>query len=312
MAHLSANTKLSFIPHKFLNNKIKLSTIGTNITYKNNNYILSLHHNLPIMSCFDEQKNQMNICINSNWSETIIIDNSEYKSESISEFQNKIPKEKTELTLKSDKRYSLILHGVIFIPFDNLSENLKLPYIAAYCTENIKNISGMSGSPVFCDNKLIGLFSKYDSINNLYYILPIYIIIKNIEKKNNNTIFCSNNTNIKKINNFNIKDDMVYHRTLNIKIPINTFFLIEGDDDLTFIGENNITIYIKPYTDLVLPNINDIICEDNSYKLTIRLMTLLKILNFPKKIIIDILQKTNENKELWFKLNGNDVTIISK
>jgi hypothetical protein len=51
---------------------------------------------------------------------------------------------------------------------------------AAKLQQNIVDLSGLSGSPVFIDDKLIGVFSKFDVKESIAYIIPIYVIIKNI------------------------------------------------------------------------------------------------------------------------------------
>ena len=93
-----------------------------------------------------------------------------------------------ELIMYSErKRYILSVSGLEMIPYDNINDNYCIPYIKA-TTEN-DTYSGLSGSPIFYKNKLVGIFSKYCKDINTALIIPVYVLIKNIEKKDNQHIY---------------------------------------------------------------------------------------------------------------------------
>ena len=144
----------------------------------------------------------------------------------------------------------------------------------------------------------------YDENKKIGYILPIYILIKNLIKKNNNYIFLLNDNinNINKINLYNVKKksisifdynnikeiNCIYHNKLKCYIPINTFYLIEGDVSKYVNIYNNLSkkiyiLYFEEDTNLDI-NINTNILyneyEDKiKYNLNVRLLKLILHIN---------------------------------
>jgi hypothetical protein len=311
---------LSTIPTLGKQLDIKLNSFI--LSYKSKKFIVSLHHNIPINNVTDEQGNVMDIHINSLWSEILILKSDtvnciDYKV--FNEIQNKLPKGGDIITLLADARYNMVVKDNIMIPFDNLSTDFTLPYITAEFTEPIAQIAGFSGSPVIINNKVVGIFSKYNIMTKTAYILPIYIAIKNLDKTNNNSIFYCNTLNVKKINTFNVKNQEIYHPTFKININVNSYFLIEGDDNLYVNVTDNTNTETKtliiPYENLIADNSNEIIKDDSSYKITSRFLTLINRFNIDKTIIKLIFTKLNRNhqrSQLWFNMNEGQLTIESK
>jgi hypothetical protein len=64
---------LTLISSKFLNKHIEIQLKGFIFNFLNINYIITLHHNLPIENVL-YNTNLMDILINSNWSEILILD----------------------------------------------------------------------------------------------------------------------------------------------------------------------------------------------------------------------------------------------
>jgi len=305
-----------------MNKQLDIKLNSFILSYKSKKFIVTLHHNLPINNVTDEEGNMLDIHINSQWSEVLIIKSdminlSNYKQ--FNEIQNKPPKEGNEMILLADGRYNMVAKEVSMIPFDNLSTDFTIPYITAEFTEPIATFAGLSGSPVVINNRVVGIFSKYNVMTKTAYIIPIYIVIKNLDKTNNNSIFHCNTLNIKKINTFNVKNQEIYHPTFKININVNSYFLIEGDDNMsvnvTDSMNNESKTMIIPYNDLIADNSNEIIKEVSSYKITSRFLTLINRFNIDKNIIKLIFTKLNKkdiHTQLWFTVNNGQLTIDSK
>jgi hypothetical protein len=177
----------------FLNKNLEQKLYSFILNYKKINYIISLHHNLPIDKVYNDLNIELNIKVNSCWSEVLILqtDNVDIEKYHInSKIQNKIPKINQVMYIKTnDQRYETIMIDHVFIPFDNINNELTIPYLRTRLYEKIENLSGLSGSPVYIEDSLIGVFSKFDIEESIAYIIPIYIIIKNITKKDNINIY---------------------------------------------------------------------------------------------------------------------------
>lgn len=285
---------------------------GFILSYNNSNYIISVHHFLPIDKVMTNNSN-LDIIVNSCWSEILIcsgnIDNyTKYKK-----INTSIPKERSNLQLvSSNDTYEMVTTGIEFIPFDNIDCNILMPYIKATFISDPEIISGISGSPVFLNNNLIGVFSKYNIIESCAYIIPIYIVLKNIIKKNNDSIFIAPCDNIKKINIYNVKNNYIYHPTLKLNIPVNTLFLLEGDDNYNPLIKNNKlhseNMYPIIKNDFIVTHEKDIINEENIYKINIRILSLLNKDQKYKNIIRTIFE--NFSSDIKLIVVKNKVKII--
>jgi len=310
---------LNLITQEFESKLLNVNVKGFVLNYENRNYIITLHHNIPIhnINIVDNESIILSIKINSRWNESLIIDYSDhinnYKINNM--IQKSLPKKNDVLYLViSNKRYTMTTVGVTFISFDNSPNGIMIPYIVANM-DNTQPVAGLSGSPIYINNgktAVVGVFSKFDSTTNIAYILPIYIITKTLEKTDNNNIYYSEIPNIKKINTYNVnKMNEIYHPTLKIYIPLTSYFLLEGDINsnhtISYINDCNIdTIETKlSQASLLLTNECDIIQNDSYYKINIRMLVLLKKISIDVNIIKLIWMKilTNDtDKKLWFKI----------
>jgi hypothetical protein len=293
---------------------------GTIINYETKKYIISLHHNIPIEMVTVNKKNTT-IQINSMWNESLILEAEEhlYSSYHINNiFQKSLPKIEDKLLLRTpQKRYGMKVTGYNFLSFDNSPNSFMIPYITAtFIKIPDEKLSGLSGTPIYMNtnkSQLIGLFSKFNSDANIVYILPIYIILKNIDKKNNSHVFGSELQNIKKVGQYNINSMMeIYHPTLKIYVPLRSYFLLEGDDNVKFMitykTDDMINIIETELTPCqnkcMLSNEFDIIKNNDYYKINTRLLTLLKKSGMDVNIIKLIWSKIlSNNKPLWIKIN---------
>jgi hypothetical protein len=313
---LSFKIKTQTFLNKFLEQKLN----GFILNYKKINYLISVHHNLPIDSVYnllDQEK--INININSGWSEALIMDTKTIDLTQLSinyKIQNRLPKPDEILFIKTnDQIYRTLVHDYEFIPFDNIHENLTIPYIRSKLDQTIESVSGLSGSPVFIGDTLIGVFSKFDVKESMAYIIPIYIIIKNLSKQDNMNIYgLPEELKFNKINSYNIKNNMVYHPTLKIVVPINTFLMIESDFNSKFsvrIDITNITIN-QIITKMIKLNVSNeiyIVNKEHEYKINSRLLILLKNFNVDKQIIIYLFNHISKNS-CTFSVVDNKIQLI--
>lgn len=289
-----------------LDDTIKINN-GFGIQYNNNKYIVSIHHNLPIMEVYDKYDNKLDVIVNSCWSEVLILSKSSFLS-CYTKISNKIPKISDVVYFYIDnEKYMLNITNINYIGFDNIDNKLTIPYIICNPIDEItdeKILYHLSGSPVFCDNKVIGIISKFNKRINSFYVLPIYIALKNITKKDNNIYNINYDVDdIKKISKYNITNNTIYHSMLNINVPITSYFLIESDIDTIYKITNNcnekVVCNCVMNNKLYLSNETDILyTDDRRYKLNLRLMTLLNSkldLEKKKDLLTQIFKRYQEN-----------------
>jgi hypothetical protein len=293
--------------------EINISLNGFILNYMNRNHLITIHHNLPVNSlyyndCSEFSQEKIEIIRNSGWSEILIgstetLNLEEYKINKL--IKNAIPKKNQSLTLKSTENYEMRVIDYDFLPFDNIHSESPIPYIKAEFIRCVDKVQGLSGSPVFIDNKLIGIFSKYNVRQNVAYIIPIYLVIKNLEKIDFVNIYCSPTIDINKINSYNVKENMIYHPSLKINVPVATYFILEGDINSRFIIQTKSGF--KSYDSLAIINIEiDIVNRNEEYKINPRLLTLINKFNISKQIIIQLLN----NNDKWFTMNENNITLV--
>lgn len=290
---------LNLYTDSFYDKSLKISLNGF-IFKKNDNYhLITIHHNLPINKVkYDDQL--LNIKINSNWSEILILDlpNNyiDYKIHKI--FQNKLPLIDQILQIKTNTNtFDINVIGYDFMPFDNLPNSPRTIYIKCKIYGD-NNYFGLSGSPVFYNNILVGIMSKVNIKTSIAYIIPFYIVIKNLLKNDNDTVYKLNNSvKLKKIGFYQIKsNNTIYHKILKSYVPIDNYILLEGDNSIRydFISETNDIVYWDDIKESIIHDKN--ICNiDNKYKVTNRLLSLLNKINIDKTILMMLLQMYPNN-----------------
>ena len=230
--NIQTHFKTKFIEEEFKTNSFLFQ-------FENKIYTITTHHFLPfkedeIYSIYNKIKIKHNIITRPIWNEILILDyNDSIKHNIIKNYKKIKPLEKEKLYIGFEKIESIMV-GIKYITLGFIPGNPRLLYYTVNSETEI-NLKGYSGSPVFDNNdKLIGIFCKKN--RNQYYILPIIYLIKTLEKKDNNNIYWieQNIKNIKKINNFNIKNNQIYYKVFN-NIPTDIFLLLEGDIDNTLL-----------------------------------------------------------------------------
>ena len=289
----------------FYEKSLKISLNGFIFKFNNKEYIITLNHNLPVKS-IEYNNSLVNIKINSNWSEILILDfpNNliDYKIHKI--YQNKLPLVNQILKIKSTLiNYNLIVTGYDFIPFDNLPNSSKTIFIKAQIETN-DILTEYIGYPIYMNDILVGIMSKWNHKTSTVYIIPFYIVIKNLTKYDNNSIYLINESiKLKKIGYYNIKENnMIYHRTLKYYIPIDSFMLLEGDGqiNINFLSELNENFNWDSIKKHIIYDTN-IIKTNNLYKITNKLLTLLNKLNIDKRTLMSLLNKfINESSHTFY------------
>jgi hypothetical protein len=331
--------QLTLKPQQFIPNEYQEELTGFLLQYNDSIYGITVHHNLPIETLYNsETKIGLDIIVNSCWSEALIfktdyIDIMQY--DIFKKIQNKIPNiHNTIYTIINNEKVIVKYIETKFEPFDGFNTSPNTPYMLCQLNDALKEqtIAGNSGAPVYIsengENILIGVLTKHRPDNNIIYVIPIYLFIKNIEKKDNNNIYgIDYKININKIGSFNVCNStnygkIIYHHLLKINIPVSTYFLIEGDKKALF--TINYSDVIKQKKINIVNNINTIILNsilivshENSLlfqpngqiKANLRLLSLLKRITnieFQKKIFSKIQNNvvSTHNNDFWLNLKN--------
>jgi hypothetical protein len=235
-------------------NRIISETSGFDFNYNNKNYIISVHHGLPIINSLLDDI-ELEILHNPIWNELIIFNNSKIIKKT--NYKNKLPKIGDILYIND---IVITVCDYIFINLNGLPTNPRNIYIKAHSNDEI--FKSMSGLPIInSNNDIVGILCKTDNDNNVY-ILPIYYLIKVLEKKNNNSIYDINTDDINqdeiiKINTNIVKNNKIYHLKLKNYIYTDTYYLLEGDSEKSIkINDNNVE-----FQDIT----NDLTISNNRY-----------------------------------------------
>lgn len=299
--------------------------------YDNNNYIISVHHFLPICGTQLDTTSEvveLKKIKTINWNELAIYECPDTKfllnTKIIKNYRTRFDRNITlniEINNRIEK-YSC--HDIYTFCLNPLSK-LRCVYIrfliGIFTKEEINNITnkfkGLSGMPILdIENKLIGVFCKFTIENNkdddkfkiCGCILPSIYIIKSINKNNNESIYqidSQSYDNIK-LGKYEIQKDKsnqynIYYLPTNSKLPLDVYFALEGDEDKTIMSKNiknlssrQLKFTKNDYFDL---NINLIQNETKEYKLNTGFMSIL-LKNGHKLIASSIVQKYYNSKSL--------------
>lgn len=221
------------IPNIIDNCNYESFTSGFNFKYKDMNYVITLHHGQLIDNIIIDDKNYNTLddqVINTIWNELLIIKNitiNDYKI--FKNYRLYTPHDNETLFIKSDTNIKIEMKKYEFINLNNMSYNPYNLYFECKLTENIGDLKSLSGSPIVTkDNRLVGIMSKYNMLNNTVYVIPIYYLIKTLNKINNNEIYGINFEGIDNVPN------TLYNTFLKVELPIETYMMLEGDQDKHF------------------------------------------------------------------------------
>jgi hypothetical protein len=319
------NLALLFICQEYLSKKIKQNISGFILNFNGKNLIITLHHFLPIEKVFQISQTEINqelkILINSSWNEFLILDSDNIIFDNYliyKDIQNTLPKPNNELTMElKNGRCKMRVSDYKFLPYNNLDTQRLIPYIEANVISGSTDFAGLSGSPVFIKNKLVGVFSKAYSNNEKVLIIPSYVLIRSLEKdKDNNHIF-EFPFDPKKINNYYVKENKIWHPSLKFKIPYLTYLLLEGNNNTIYTVQDSLgeISYQKMIIDTTLENVTEynlIKLNQDTYMITPRLLSLLKRL-FSQPIIqhiLHLINKSEKNKDICLKYDKGCFIIV--
>ena len=156
---------------------------------------------------------------------------------------------------------------------------------------------------------------------------PIAQYIKNLEKRDNLTIYGIDTTNAIKIGAYNITQDIehekvIYHPTLKVNIPLSTYFMLEGDSNAKFtvtytICKKGKNLNVVDDVNTISINHNLIVSHENSlllnsvgkFKINLRFLSLFKRISNPemqRKIFgkIETNLITNKTNDFWLDLKA--------
>jgi hypothetical protein len=333
MSYRTINLSLKCVP--FMTSNYRESLTAFLLHNNNTTYLISLHHHLPIDTVYEKQtESACNILVNSCWSEALIMDSHNIDISQFTVFkkiQNSIKSfTDSEIFILLDKERNRIdITRTIYEPFDYLNFSPETPYLIGKLKIPRDSLAGKSGSPVFIregnEDILIGVLSKHDTSTQCVHIIPIYVYIKALEKKDNVTIYGVDCTNASKIGSYNITEDLelgktIYHPTLKVSIPLKTYFLLEGDENATFAINNNLCrngkiVNIINNVNTISINHNLIVSHEESllfseqgrFKINLRLLSLFKRICVPemqKKIFTKIQTNltTTKSNDFWMDL----------
>jgi hypothetical protein len=292
-ATINLNSETESLNEIVIENRFK----GFILSYKGYEYIISVHQGTPIKEI------RYQIVINSVWNDLLILERQvDHNSVVVKNIKLSVPKVADELNLAYDKsKIKLTVSGYKFLNLNNLATNPRCMYITAVM-EN-KDKRSLVGSPVFNnDNKLIGIFCN--QINNIFYILPSYYIIQTLVK--NNAIYGIDfEDQITKINKSNVySDNIIYHKTLNTYIPIDAYFMLEGNvGKELLINNEHVCRFVDLHNSLPITNERTIIKDGSKYLVNASLLILLGMIN--KRIIINLINfvKNNIGKKMYLVVN---------
>ena len=235
--------------------------------YNNQIFLISVHHFKPIINTIignitDKKKliHYKNIL----WNELQIFNCPEEKYiiniKVIKSYRTRFNDEKSNVNIYINNEKKTFIHNTYVIiyhtPIQKSIYN-KILLEETYHESLLQKYKGLSGSPTFDNNdNLIGIFTKIEIIDNKIYgfILPTIYLIRSIDKKDNENLYYLDidNYNNLKIDKYDISLDennkyQIYYQPINLKIPLEIFFSIEGDYDKTCLCKNTYTQETKTY-----------------------------------------------------------------
>jgi hypothetical protein len=302
------------IQYKFLkldktNYTIKSNSSGFIINYNNMNHLVTVHHFYPLdLNCIYYNKEiKLEVFIRSHWNELLILNfpdniNINQTIYKINNFRLIIPKLNEEVFISGQK---ITVIGFNYFPIGMIPG---YPRVKIIEVSNNKDLNLVSGLPVFdSKSKIIGIVTK-GGIDKIF-VLPIIYLLKTLSKSDNINIFYIERTsNITKINRYNVKKNIIFTKVLQ-SIPIDCYFLIEGDKKKKEkIYENNTDYNLINYSNVTDKMLISLECEfvknkDNNYKVNVALMKYLLLIK-RNDVIEKILEKIKNGleKELYLKI----------
>ena len=96
------------------------------------------------------------------------------------------------------------------------------------------------GEPLYYNSILYGICSKTVTTKKIVYVLPILYILKSIENKNNNLLFCKDINKIKSIDKYKVKNNKIYFPQFGkyVNIESYTLYISNNEEIKKYINDN--------------------------------------------------------------------------
>jgi hypothetical protein len=297
------------------NSKIELNSFI--FSYNKTNYLVTVNHSLPITEC-SKGIETLAIIKYPIWNELLICNPGTMYPyyQSIKKYKTKIPILNEKLHINTFRNNVILEFADIrMLKLHNLPTNPTNIYFSALVIDGGTIYESMSGSPVFDDNgKLIGIFSKKEIKDNKEYalIIPAYYLIKTLTKTNNDSIFeIEFDESITKINNYIVKNNYIYHPSFGINILIDTWTMIEGDDNIKIkVNNNDCYNFIDINNYLQIINSNKLVYKDKKILINSTLLRVLKL--YFNSIVCDVINIIKVNKKIKYIDLTSSLEIIEK
>jgi hypothetical protein len=261
---------------------------GVLIKYKKKIYLTLPHAGLDVNIIIFNNKEYTKFKY-SHWSENIIV---EIDEKDVLEHQyifKKFGLKCIDVNKKikiNDIDYKYIKND--YFPVDMMVNNPNLMYYVVKSKETFEPETGM---PLYYNNILYGIYSKYNNEKKFCYVIPSLFIEKSINNVKNNLYVCNNIDNIKSIDRYKVYGDMIYCPQFQYNIKLDTYllYLSNSENRITY---NNSHICHISFSKKLKKDIN------NTF-----LLHWCKMFN--KEILIEIIKNYDScYKKLEFKINN--------
>lgn len=285
-----------------------IETHGILIYYMKKQYIVTLHQGLPIKEIiikdrdkeysFLLSKNEFIIC---KWNDLILIP-CENTFSNLFVFKQFVKK---QINVNSNYYFDTI-YNIKYIENDSFPINM-IPYNPSniyYKMTSEISTDFIAGKPIYNDNKLIGIIAKVEG--NIIYVIPSLYITKSIEKKDN-SIYTIDTLNVTKLGYYKIINNRIYYNKLNNMIPLESYLLLEGDNDKNIhiiINGINKRIKYTPFINTIICNNNMIDIVKNKIHITSSFIHLMKICYNDIRIITKIFEYMDSKKQFNYIINN--------
>jgi hypothetical protein len=306
------------------------------VRYQNKVYQIGTHHYNPIAEVYTSNNNKLKVLIDCPWADMIVLEPDDdtihnYEIYDINDENYKLPQERdAKLVLKTSKEDYELTFKNCFQDQLNIFINIKTIYFGAIFNKNLNIPYGLSGSPVFYENKLIGMIVSFNKSDNEGIFIPIYIFYLLMSKREPKKMYQIKKFSVKKyissINYFedtfetkyfrnNINNDLiiqVYHPKLGTFVGLETLFLLEGDKNKVFkFCYNNLKN--KDYVSEELKKFNETnlkFKKENTRYVKINIRLLMYLYNLLEKLKSEV--KTQELPKEKYILKNNFINVLEK
>jgi len=302
-------------------------TKGTSLGFIFKNYLISVHHFKPILNTIIDSTDK---CILEPaktilWNELQIfkcpkqsyIENIKH----IKSYRTRFLEKGTNISMTINKRKeNFACCGYNILYHTHIQKSIYLKVLLSENTSDIEKFIGLSGSPVFESEHLIGIFTKIENSDKLYgYILPVIYLIRSLEKVDNENLYYLNidSYDNKKIGKYELQNNEsgmnIYYQPINYKIPFEIYSTLEGDVDKQIITKNLKTSSIKKCEYIKYSNFDisiNLIKKDDTLKLNTGLLMYLVSngKDSELKILISKYEANNISlNDIWIKYTKSTI-----